>query len=287
MLLLAELGVRDTRLLAMAYSAALFALPAALYHLALARVRHDAVLLGIVIAVVAVVYLPTSLLHRRRVQRDLRRRDRRHGGGADDGAQDRRGDAVLLCVLGAALRALLRGHGLSRPAAGRRHRLVGAPRQATSRPALLAGIAALAFIGAAVVSAATIADYWNHPHFIKVRSTSVDFWQNLQFAIPLAGLRDLRGGRPASGRPGCRGAGRSSSWASPPPCSRLTPWWRLLHEHSILYPPAHYLARQAAGVLLAVLLGCMWLHVAWQRKAAAGPCHAARCRRSRGAWSLP
>ena len=60
MLLLAELGVRDTRLLAMAYSAALFALPAALYHLALARVRRDAVLLGIVIAALAVIYLPTS-----------------------------------------------------------------------------------------------------------------------------------------------------------------------------------------------------------------------------------
>jgi hypothetical protein len=45
-----------------------------------------------------------------------------------------------------------------------------------------------------------------------------------------------------------------------------TPWWRLLHEHSILYPPAHYLAREAAGLLLALLLACMWLHVAWQRK---------------------
>jgi hypothetical protein len=39
-----------------------------------------------------------------------------------------------------------------------------------------------------------------------------------------------------------------------------------LREHSILYPPAHYLAREAAGLLLALLLICMWLHVAWQRK---------------------
>jgi hypothetical protein len=45
-----------------------------------------------------------------------------------------------------------------------------------------------------------------------------------------------------------------------------TPWWRLLHEHSILYPPSHYLARQAAGMVLALLLACMWLHVAWQAK---------------------
>jgi len=59
-LVLSGFGVRDTRLLSMAYSAALFGLPTALYHLALARVRHDAVLLGIVITAVAVVYLPTS-----------------------------------------------------------------------------------------------------------------------------------------------------------------------------------------------------------------------------------
>ena len=66
----------------MAYSATLFALPTALYHLALARVRGDAVLLGIVIAVIATVYLPTSLLHRRRIQHRLRRRGRRHGGAS-------------------------------------------------------------------------------------------------------------------------------------------------------------------------------------------------------------
>ena len=60
MLLLAEAGVRDTRLLAMAYSASLFAVPATLYHFALARVRHDVPLLVVVVAIVAGVYLPTS-----------------------------------------------------------------------------------------------------------------------------------------------------------------------------------------------------------------------------------
>ena len=41
-------------------SAALFALPAALYQLAMARVRGDGLLLAIVLAIVAAVYLPTS-----------------------------------------------------------------------------------------------------------------------------------------------------------------------------------------------------------------------------------
>jgi hypothetical protein len=58
-LAVAEFGVRDTRLLAVVYSAALFAVPVAFYHFALARVRHDASLLAVVVAIVIVVYLPT------------------------------------------------------------------------------------------------------------------------------------------------------------------------------------------------------------------------------------
>src|SRR5437899_11918235 len=57
-LLLIKAGVSDTRLLSMVYSATLFALPTALYQLALARVRADAVLLGITLAIVEVFYLP-------------------------------------------------------------------------------------------------------------------------------------------------------------------------------------------------------------------------------------
>src|SRR5262249_43639989 len=53
---------------------------------------------------------------------------------------------------------------------------------------LLLAIAALAFVAAAVVAGATIAEYWSHPHFVKVRSTVFDFWQNQQFAIPVAAL---------------------------------------------------------------------------------------------------
>ena len=52
--------MRDTRLLATVYSAALFGLPTGLYHFAgYVAGEGDAVLLGSVIAVVAVVYLPT------------------------------------------------------------------------------------------------------------------------------------------------------------------------------------------------------------------------------------
>jgi hypothetical protein len=262
-LLLSEFGVRDTRLLSMAYSAALFGLPTAFYHLALARVRHDAVLLGIVIAAVAAVYLPTCFFIIGEYNATFAAVTATMAV-AMTSRESRLGDAALLCVLGVfcvrSYEAMIYFGPLLAAA------IVWSLRQ-DKDPAtrILAGIAAVAFLAAAVVSAATIADYWAHPHFIKVRSMSFDFWQNLQFAIPLAGLAI------SAAIALCR-----SRWLQTREplivvgiCAAVlasTPWWRLLHEHSILYPPAHYLAREAAGLLLALLLACMWLHVAWQRK---------------------
>ncbi|HEV7542914.1 MAG TPA: hypothetical protein VGO42_00105 [Reyranella sp.] len=262
-LLLAKFGVRDARLLAIVYSAALFGLPTALYHLALARVRGDAVLLGIVIAAVAVVYLPTSFFIIGEYNATFAAASATMAVAVTS-RENRFGDAALLCVLGVfsvrSYEAMIYLGPLLAAA------IVWSLRK-NDDPAtrLIAGIAALAFIAAAVVSAATIAEYWDHPHFIKVRSMSFDFWQNLQFSIPLVGLAI------------CVAAGlRRAAWlegrgpliimGSSAVLLALTPWWRLLHEHSILYPPSHYLARQAAGLLLAVLLCCMWAHIAWRRR---------------------
>ena len=262
-LLLAELGVRDTRLLAMAYSAALFGLPSGLYHLALARVRHDAVLLGIVIAAVAVVYLPTSFF----IIGEYNATFAAATAGmavALTAREERLGDAALLCVLGVfCVRSYEAMVYLGPLLAAAIVWSLRTDRDPATR--ILTGVAALAFIAAALVSAATIADYWSHPHFIKVRSMSFDFWQNLQFVIPLAGLAVstvVALARPAW----LQGRGPLIVMGIAAVVLASTPWWRLLHEHSILYPPAHYLAREAAGLLLAVMLACMWLHVAWQRK---------------------
>src|SRR5262249_13874556 len=54
------LGVTDLHLLARLLSIGLFALPTALYHLALARAKDDEVLLATVIAAIAVVFMTTS-----------------------------------------------------------------------------------------------------------------------------------------------------------------------------------------------------------------------------------
>ena len=261
-LLLSELGVRDTRVLAMAYSAALFGLPTALYHFALARVRDDGVLLGIVIAVVAVVYLPTSFF----IIGEYNVAFAAVAAGMAvtlTSRANRLGDAALLCVLGVlCIRSYEAMVYLGPLLAAAIAWSMRDEREPATR--MLAGIAALAFAAAAVVSAATIAEYWSHPHFIKVRSMSLDFWQNLQFTVPLAGLAVsaiIGLAKPSW----LQGRGPLVVIAISAAVLASTPWWRLLDEDSILYPPAHYLARQAAGLLLALLLGCMWLHVGWQR----------------------
>lgn len=258
MLLLADAGMRDTRLLAMVYSATLFAVPAALYHLALARVRHDPLLLAAVVVIVAAVYLPTSFFIVGEYNATFATVTAAMSVTLTTTGRSMR-DAVILCVLGAlclrSYEAMVYFGPLIATA------IVWASRRAASPDLgirVLYALAALAFIGAAVVSAATIVDYWDHPHFLKVRSTSVDFWQNMQFAIPLAGF--VICGVAGLRRPSwLQGRGPLVVLGVVAALLALSPWWRAIHPPSILYPPSHYVARQAAGILLAVLLGGMWL----------------------------
>lgn len=262
-LVLAKLGLSDTHLLAIVYSATLFALPVALYHAALARVRHDAVLLGIVIAVIAVVYLPTSFFIVGEYNATYAAATLAMAVTLTRGGR-RLGDAVLLCLLGVlavrSYEAMLYLGPLLAGAIAWSWR-----KEADPWVKAVAMIAALAFLAGAMVAAVTIVDYWSHPHFVKVRSTSWAFWQNLQFFIPLASLAlsaAIAVLRPAW----LRGNGPAGIVGIAAVALVLSPWYRLLDEHSILYPPAHYVARQAAGIVLVMLLVCMWLHVAWQHR---------------------
>lgn len=258
-LLLVRAGVRDTEMLAMVQSAALFALPTAFYHLALVRVRRDPVLLAAVLAIIAAVFLPTSFFIIGEYNVAFACITAAMAVALTSGGNRRR-DAALLLALGLlCLRSYEAMIYLGPLLAGAI--LWSAGRSGDLPTRWIGRLAALAFMGAAVVSAVTIVDYWDHPHFMKVRSTSVDFWQNMQFSIPLAGflicvIAGLR--RPAW----LQGNGPLVVMGVIVLLLGLSPWWRLVHAPSILYPPSHYVARQAAGILLAGLLAGMWLQVA-------------------------
>lgn len=258
-LLPAKWGVRDTRLLAMAYSAALFALPTAFYHLALMRVRRDPVLLAAVLAVVAAIYLPTSFFIVGEYNVAFACVTAAMAIAVTTDGRNRT-DAALLLLFGVlslrSYEAMIYLGPLVAAAI-----LSSTGRGGNPIVRLLSVIAALAFVSSAVVSAATIIDYWDHPHFMKVRSTSVDFWQNMQFAIPLAGflICAIWGSR----RPAwLQGRGPIAVMTVIAVLLAISPWWRVVHPPSILYPPSHYVARQAAGLLLAALLVGMWVQVA-------------------------
>jgi hypothetical protein len=273
-LIAVRLGVTDMKILAIVQSAALFALPAALYQLAMARVRGDAVLLSIVLAAVAVVYLPTSFFiigeynaayaAAIAAMAVLLTGDLQGEGG--------RRDAMILLLLGALCLRSYEAMVYLGPL------LAAAVLWATWRPVdedseyapddiahLLGTVAALAFVGAALVSGITMAIYWNHPHFVLVRAAVADFWQNLQFMIPFVGLvlfslASLVWPRWLLGRGPVLMIGLATVLLV------IAPWVREVRPQTFVFPPSHYVARTAAGCVLWAMLVVMWLYVALRER---------------------
>ena len=127
---------------------------------------------------------------------------------------------------------------------------------------LLGTVAALAFVGGALVSGITMAVYWNHPHFVLVRAAVPDFWQKPQFVIPLVGLglfavACLVWPRWLLGRAPAVLIGFVALLLV------IVPWLRPIRPEAFLFPPSHYVARTAAGCVLWALLVAMWIHVAF------------------------
>ncbi|WP_428673429.1 hypothetical protein [Reyranella sp.] len=260
-LLLVRAGVRDTHLLAMVFSATLLAVPAALYHLSLARVRQKGALLAAVIAVIGTVYMPTGFFI-------VGEYNIAYAAVtavfaiALTGDRTSWRDGAMLLALGltciASYEAMIYLGPLSAAVIA-----WSARRSREPFGRLLAVAAALAFLGATVVSGSTVVEYWNHEHFVEVRGRVWQFWQNLQFLVVLAGFALIAVVALVS--PSWL-AGRGPVVAALVTGAVLvsTPWFRqLVNPESMIFPPAHYLARSAAGGLLAVLLSAMWLHVAW------------------------
>ena len=261
-LLAVKLGVADTRLLAMIQSAALFVLPTALYQLALARARADAVLFAAVLAVVAVVYLPTSFFIIGEYNATYAAVTAAMAVVLTTGGSRR--DAAILCALGVLCLRSYEAMAYLGPL------LAAAVLWATRRRAddivrLLGRVGALAFAGGALVSGITMAEYWYHPHFVAVRAAVPDFWQNLQFMIPLVGFaivavlglvwpRWLRSGAPALA------IGILAVLLV------AVPWVRPFRPEAFLFPPSHYVARTAAGCVLWAMLAAMWIHAGWRRR---------------------
>jgi hypothetical protein len=256
-----RLGVTDMNLLAMIQSAALFALPAGLYQLALARLRSEPVLFATVLAAIAIVYLPTSFFI-------IGEYNAAYAAVTAAMAvllttNGSRRDGAILVGLGALCLRSYEAMIYLGPL------LAAAVLWATWRrnksgddvARLLGTIAALAFLGGAVVSGATMVEYWHHPHFVQVRAAVADFWQNLQFMIPFCGL--LIFAAVSLVHPSwLRGRGPILLIGLAVVLMIVLPWVRLVRPETFLFPPSHYVARTAAGCVLWAMLVVMWIHVA-------------------------
>ncbi|HTR84139.1 MAG TPA: hypothetical protein VMI56_06645 [Reyranella sp.] len=267
-LLLAKLGVRDVRLLAMVFTAALFGLPTGLYHFALHRLRHDGTLLAAGIGVIAAIYLPTSFFI-------IGEYNATYAAAmaivavvlTSDGAS--RLDSLILAALGVLciasyeamiyLGPLLIAAVLWWMSRGRR----AAP-QSDDITQLLGFIAVVSLAAGVIVSSSAVIEYWNNNYFIKVRAATFDFWQNLQFIVPLIGLGVLT--LLTFARP----AWLASGWPIPAVAAIgailiSTLWFRQIFQpEAMIFPPAHYVARTAAGGLLWAVMAAMWVYAVWR-----------------------
>lgn len=259
-------GLRNTRLFAILYSALLFAWPAGLYHLALARARHDATMLLAILTGLVAIYMPTSFFivgeYNVTYAAVLAAT-----AVALTSAEHARRDGALLLALGVLCMASYEAMIYLGPIeallilwAGRRS---GATTDDIAR--LLWRLAALAFFAGSIVAGAALAEYWNHDYFTRVRAASFDFWQDLQFIVPFAGLglfALLSLLRPSW----LGGRGPLVLLGALAVAIAITPAVRLVSPGTILFPPAHYIARTAAGWLTGGLVLALWINAAWRRR---------------------
>ncbi len=253
------LGITDLHLLARLLSIGLFALPTALYHLALFRARDDAALLAAVIAAIAVVFMTTSFF----IVGEYNTAYALAIVVAVWLATARSltlADGVFLAVLGLlAVRTyeamIYLGPLLATMVLWAVWRAPSRPRLAT----LLHLLAAAAFLCGMAIAFRSLVRPWSEEHLDETVQTASDFWQNVQFDLVFAAAlivvvwalvrpSDLRETKPY------RWAGLCLFMLALSPLLALS--------DSLVRPLAksQYVARTAAGVVIVCVVVFIWAY---------------------------
>jgi hypothetical protein len=253
------LGVTDLHLMARLLSFGLFAIPTALYHLALVRAKDDAVLLAAVVAAIAVVFMTTSffivgeynmayaIVVLAAVRLATAERLTFYDGLV----------LVALAFLGMRTYEVMIYLGPLLAAM-----IFWAIHRAPSRPILptvLHVAAAGMFLAGMVIAAGSIIKPFSEDHLSDTVTTAANFWQNMQFDLVLSAAlvvviwalvnpRSLLGTRPYR-------------WATFfLVLLALTP---LLSLSDTLVRPlakSQYVARTAAGLVIATIIVFIWAY---------------------------
>jgi hypothetical protein len=246
-------------LLAQLLSLGLFALPTALYHLALMRVKDDPVLLAAVLAAIGVVFMTTSFFivgeyntaYAIGIVVAVRLVTAKELNVADG--------AFLLAVGLLAVRTyevmIYLGPLLAVMIAWTVYRIRPRPVVATS----LYLLAILPFLGGMWVAADSVIHPFSEDHLSRTAATVLDAWQNVQFdlamgaALVISGWALLRPGDLAGRRPYVF-AGIFLILLALSPLLVLTD--SLVRPHA----KSQYTARSLAGLVVATIVVLMWLY---------------------------
>ncbi len=253
------LGVTDLHLLARLLSLGLFALPTVLYHLALVRVKDDAVLLAAVIAAIAVVFMTTSffivgeyntayaiavLVAVRLVTAERLTLVDGLFLAVIGGLAIRTYEAML--YLGPLLSAMI----------------VWAIWRAPSRPWLPTTLHLLSiagFIAGMFVAIGSLTRPYSVEHLDETIETATNFWQNMQFDLAVAAALVVVVW--ALVRPHDLVCGKLYRWAAV--CLVILALSPLLMLGDIVVRPlakSQYVARTAAGLIIASIVIFIWAY---------------------------
>lgn len=253
------LGVTDLHLLAQLLSLGLFALPTALYHLALMRVKDDPVLLAAVLAAIGVVFLTTSFFivgeyntaYAIGIVVAVRLVTAKELNVADG--------AFLLAVGLLAVRTyevmIYLGPLLALMIAWTIYRI--RPRRLVATSLYLLAIPP--FLGGMWVAADSVIHPFSEDHLSRTAATVLDAWQNVQFdlamgaALVISGWALLRP-RDLAGRRPYIVAGVFLVLLALSPLLVLTD--SLVRPHA----KSQYTARSLAGLVVASIIVLMWLY---------------------------
>jgi hypothetical protein len=253
------LGVTDLHLLARLLSLGLFALPTALYHLALVRVKDDAVLLAGVIAAIAVVFMTTSFFivgeyntaYAIAILVAVRLATAERLTVVDG--------LVLAVIGGLAIRTyeamIYLGPLLSLM-------VLWAIRRAPARPwlpTLLHLLAIVGFIAGMFVAIGSLTRPYSVEHLDETIETATNFWQNMQFDLVAAAALVVVVW--ALVRPRDLALAKPYRWAAV--CLVILALSPLLMLGDVVVRPlakSQYVARTAAGLIICSIVVFIWAY---------------------------
>ena len=253
------LGVTDLHLLARLLSLGLFALPTALYHLALVRVKDDAVLLAGVIAAIAMVFMTTSFFivgeyntaYAIAILVAVRLATAERLTVVDG--------LVLAVIGGLAIRTyeamIYLGPLLSLM-------VLWAIWRAPARPwlpTLLHLLAIVGFIAGMFVAIGSLTRPYSVEHLDETIETATNFWQNMQFDLAVAAALVVVVW--ALVRPRDLALAKPYRWAAV--CLVILALSPLLMLGDVVVRPlakSQYVARTAAGLIIASIVVFIWAY---------------------------